>query len=69
MDKLYECYVRTYFSEMSMHFKELNLTPTSKRAAKHTSKPYWSETLTVLWRLYHASEKVFVKTDKRGIGR
>ncbi len=50
LDKLYERYVRTYFSDVSMHFKQLNRTPASKKATRHTSKPYWSDILTELLR-------------------
>ncbi len=64
LDKLYERYVETYHSEMSLFYREIDRTPNSKRAAKHTNKAYWSEELTQLWRVYHEAEKLFVKTHK-----
>ena len=43
LDKLYEQYVETYHSEMSLFYKELDRTPHSEKAVRHTKKPYWSE--------------------------
>ena len=68
LDALYDKYVLLYQSEMDAHLKELSNTPKSKKAARHSTKPFWCEELTVLWKNFHDTEKSFLKCDKNDMG-
>ena len=68
MDRIYGELVDTYHKEMGLYLKELDTTPKSKRAAKHSPKPYWNESLTTMWREMHTAEKTFVKFPRNAHG-
>ncbi len=65
---LYDDYVHLYQNEMDTYLKELSNTPKSKRVARHSTKPFWCEELTVLWKTFHNAEKCFLKCDKDDLG-
>ena len=51
---------------MDRLLKEIHLTPKAKKVARHSTKPFWNETLTLLWRESHSAEKSYVKDRKMG---
>ena len=67
LDVLYDDYVMLYQNQMDLYLKELDVTPKSKRAARHSIKPFWCEELTALWKAFHNAEKGFVKCNKGDI--
>ncbi len=57
-----------YHKEMSECMKILDMTPVTKKQARHSAKPYWNESLTVCWKEAHVAEKTFIKTPKTDHG-
>ena len=49
---------------MKVSFKEINKTPSSKTALRHSPMPYWDEVLSNVWREYHSAERSFVGANK-----
>ena len=43
LDNAYDKYVRTYHEEVAKHLRILDSTPMSKKLARHSPKPYWSD--------------------------
>ena len=68
LDNIYDRYVKVYHDEMGKHLRELDQTPKSKRLARHSPKPYWSDHLTELWQTCHEAEKLYERADSRSPG-
>ena len=68
LDLIYELYVKVYHDEMSECMKILNMTPVTKKHARHSAKAYWCEELTEYWKETHDAEKLFIKTPKTDHG-
>ena len=64
LDELYDKYVEVYCGEMKSFFREIQRTPKSKKALRHAPKSYWDEQMSILWYLYHTTEKAFVAATK-----
>ncbi len=64
VDSFYENFADMYHHELSCFLKEVKPTKKSKKAVRHTKKPYWTETLSELWSDFHKAEKLFVKARR-----
>ena len=58
VDTVYSAFVEMYHAEMSIFMKEINRTKNSKKAIRHTRKPYWDEELSTTWNGFHKAEKL-----------
>ncbi len=64
IDSLYLEIVDMYVQEMKRFPKQLSKMPKSKQAFRHSKKPFWSEELGQMWKLYHDAEKKYVKCPR-----
>ena len=59
LDQIYDNYVNLYHAEMSTFLKKVDKTPKAKKILRHTPKPYWSEDLTLEWKICHEAERAY----------
>ena len=52
-----------YHSEMAKFLKEIKATPSSAKCVKVTKRPYWTEELSIAWKVYLEAEKIYLNTN------
>ena len=65
IDVLYDQIVDMYIKEMKCFLRELSATPKSKRAFRHSRKPFWTGELGELWQQFHNAEKSYLKCNRK----
>ena len=55
---------KLYTDEMAKYFKIIDNTPLSKRKYRCTSKEWWDDELSSLWKDMHQAERDYLKTKK-----
>ncbi len=60
MNKLYENVCNGYYKEMDLWFKLHNINSASKKKFRNSSKPFWNDELTKLWKTLCTTESEYL---------
>lgn len=69
IDRLYEDYCNVYYSEMDRWLKKRNLHSKGKNYVRRFCKPFWNETLTLLWQKVCEAETAYLNCAQHTLER
>ena len=64
IDETYKSICDIYYNEMSTFFRQRNTTPLSKKRHKNTTKAWWDDELSSLWKDMHNAEILYIKAKR-----
>lgn len=64
IDEVYTSICELYCNEMASYFKKRDATPLSKKKHKNTTKAWWDDELSHLWKEMHNAELSYIKTKR-----
>ncbi len=64
VDKMYENVCNAYYKEMDLWFKSNNVNSVSKKKFRNSSKPFWNDELTKLWKNLCTEESEYLASHQ-----